>query len=90
LAALLEIVGLEMTTKSVGAGMERVQDFRSCNAEAAGAKWSANKRNREQIRINNMTERVEWWARKAEYTGWDKKNSPEVFWKFFPKGWDFV
>jgi len=41
---LLEAVSLEITMKSVGAGTclmswrERVPDFRSCNAEAAGAR----------------------------------------------------
>jgi len=51
---LLDIVSLEMTTKSVGAGTlftswrERVPDFRSCNAEVASARWSMNKWNREQ------------------------------------------
>jgi len=46
-----------MTTKSVRAGThsrswrERVQDFRSCNAEAVGEKWSVKKLNREQIGI---------------------------------------
>jgi len=48
LEGLLEIVGIEMTTKSVGDGTylkswtERVSDFRSCNAEVAGTKLSAN------------------------------------------------
>jgi len=52
--SLLEVVSLEITMKSVGAGTrlmrwrERVPDFRSCNAEAAGARWSMNKWNREQ------------------------------------------
>jgi len=48
LEGLLEIVSLEMTTKSVGAGThlkswrERVPDFRSCNTEAAdsGELWA--------------------------------------------------
>jgi len=44
LEVLLETVSLEMTTKSVGAGThskswrERLPDYRSGNAEAAGAK----------------------------------------------------
>jgi len=56
LEGLLEMVSLEMTTKSFGLAHirraeGRVPDFSSCNAEAAGAKRSANKRNREQIGI---------------------------------------
>ena len=48
LESLLEIVSLEMMTKSVRAGThstscrERVLDFGSCNAEAAGAKFIAH------------------------------------------------
>jgi len=51
------LLSLEVMARSVGAGThsrswrDRVPDFRSCNAEAAGTKWSASKQNREQIGI---------------------------------------
>ena len=55
LAGLLKAVGLDVTTESTTAGTlsksrrETIPDFRSCNAETAGAKPSADKRAGEQI-----------------------------------------
>jgi len=49
---MLEVMSLEVATESVGGGTqlkswrERVPDFRSCDAEDADPKWSANKWNR--------------------------------------------
>jgi len=57
LEGLLEVVSIEVVTESVGAGThskswsEWIPNFRSCSAEAVGAKWSANKRNTEKIGI---------------------------------------
>jgi len=54
LQGLLEVTSLKVATETVRAGThskswswrERIPDFRGCNAKAAGAKWSADKRNR--------------------------------------------
>jgi len=56
LESLLEVISLEVATESVRAGTyskscREGMNFRSCDAEAAGVKQSANKRNREQIGI---------------------------------------
>jgi len=52
---------------------EWVPNFRSCNAEAAGAKWSTNNRTESRLVFDKLREWVGRWAGKAQRNGESRK-----------------